>query len=135
QSQIDLGPYVKYGDTVQVRFKMGVDFCSGVIGWYVDNVQVSACSAATGPDPQPALPGGGDTLSALKFAGPKQEEVTFSLLNWGNDPLEWSVDEDGGDPSSFARDDAPTARPGGSGQGKNTVEDGSFESGDPWNET
>ena len=31
------------GDTIQVRFSIGRDGCGGVVGWYVDNVQVVTC--------------------------------------------------------------------------------------------
>jgi Zn-dependent metalloprotease len=48
QSQIDLaaagaGP----GDTVRIRFDMGRDGCGGNDGWYLDNVVVAVCKAAT----------------------------------------------------------------------------------------
>ncbi|MEZ4708393.1 MAG: M4 family metallopeptidase [Caldilineaceae bacterium] len=44
QSQIDLSDLAAAGDTIQVRFEMGVDQCSGVTGWYVDDVLLYACS-------------------------------------------------------------------------------------------
>ncbi len=40
QSQVDLSGLVSEGDSVRVRFEFGVDGCGGVVGWYVDNVQV-----------------------------------------------------------------------------------------------
>lgn len=45
QSQIDLRGLVKAEDTVRLRFDFGIDGCNGVIGWYVDDIQVYACSA------------------------------------------------------------------------------------------
>jgi hypothetical protein len=30
---------------VQFRFDMGMDGCTGIDGWYVDNVTVSLCGA------------------------------------------------------------------------------------------
>ncbi len=42
QSQVDLLQLANPGDTVQLRFDFGVDWCNGVHGWYVDNVQVFA---------------------------------------------------------------------------------------------
>ncbi|MEZ4657243.1 MAG: M4 family metallopeptidase [Caldilineaceae bacterium] len=44
QSQVDLSGLATAGDTVQLRFELGVDQCSGVTGWYVDDVQIYACS-------------------------------------------------------------------------------------------
>jgi hypothetical protein len=45
-SQVDLSALgVKAGDTVQLRFDMGTDGCTGIDGWYVDDVQVTTCTA------------------------------------------------------------------------------------------
>ena len=45
-SQVDLSALgVKAGDTVQLRFELGTDGCTGVDGWYVDDVQVTTCTA------------------------------------------------------------------------------------------
>lgn len=47
QSQIPLSA----GDSVQIRFEMGLDGCFGVIGWYVDDVNVHSCGGgACTPD-------------------------------------------------------------------------------------
>ena len=40
QSQVDLSAYAASGDSVVLRFDLGVDGCNGALGWYVDNVQV-----------------------------------------------------------------------------------------------
>jgi hypothetical protein len=42
QSQVDLTGLVEGGDLVSIRFDFGVDGCNGVIGWYIDNVRVTA---------------------------------------------------------------------------------------------
>jgi len=42
QSQVDLDFLSQPGDSVQFRWDFGIDGCSGVKGWYVDNVQVTA---------------------------------------------------------------------------------------------
>jgi hypothetical protein len=47
QSQIDLSDLAGPGDTISLRFDFGVDGCNGVIGWYVDNVQVLAIGDRT----------------------------------------------------------------------------------------
>ena len=45
QSQIDLTKIgVKAGDTIQLRFDFGMDGCTGIDGWYVDDFKVSACN-------------------------------------------------------------------------------------------
>jgi hypothetical protein len=44
QSQIDLAALgVKMGDTIRLRYDMGMDGCTGNDGWYVDDVKVRAC--------------------------------------------------------------------------------------------
>ena len=44
QSQIQLFGLALPGDTVQLRFDMGTDGCNGLVGWYVDSVEVYSCS-------------------------------------------------------------------------------------------
>ena len=45
QSQVDLTQVgVKPGDTIRLRFDFGMDGCTGVDGWYVDDVKVRACN-------------------------------------------------------------------------------------------
>jgi hypothetical protein len=46
QSQIDLTSFADPGDTIRLRFDLGVDGCNGLIGWYVDNVRI--CTAENG---------------------------------------------------------------------------------------
>jgi Zn-dependent metalloprotease len=44
QSQVDLSVLgVKSGDTIRLRFDFGMDGCTGIDGWYVDEVQITAC--------------------------------------------------------------------------------------------
>lgn len=40
---VDLSAIVSGGDTMQVRFDFGRDECDGVLGWYVDDVEVFTC--------------------------------------------------------------------------------------------
>jgi Zn-dependent metalloprotease len=49
QSQVDLTGYATGGDAVQLRFNLGQDGCTGVVGWYVDDVVVHACTSDTRP--------------------------------------------------------------------------------------
>jgi Zn-dependent metalloprotease len=47
-SIIDLGATgarIRAGDSVRFRFDFGMDGCTGIDGWYVDDVTVSACGA------------------------------------------------------------------------------------------
>ena len=46
ESQIDLTMIgVKPGDSIQLRFDFGQDGCTGVDGWYVDDVKVLTCKS------------------------------------------------------------------------------------------
>jgi Zn-dependent metalloprotease len=42
QSQVDLSALAGDGDTIRVRFDLGVDGCNGLDGWYLDDVRVLA---------------------------------------------------------------------------------------------
>jgi len=44
QSHITLSGIAAAGDTIQLRFDFGIDACDGLIGWYVDEVEVYRCS-------------------------------------------------------------------------------------------
>ncbi len=44
QSQMTLFGIAAAGDSIQLRFDFGVDGCDGLIGWYVDDVEVYSCS-------------------------------------------------------------------------------------------
>jgi len=74
QSRIDLGAYAGAGDTLRLRFELGVDGCNGLHGWYVDNVLVCSSTVSAGQIPNggsvPGLP-----LSATKAQG---SEITLS---------------------------------------------------------
>jgi len=49
QSRITLFGIAAAEDTIQLRFDFGVDGCDGLIGWYVDDVDVYSCSAELPP--------------------------------------------------------------------------------------
>jgi len=44
QSQIDLTGVAAPGNTLQLRFDFGLDACTGLVGWYVDDVRVYSCA-------------------------------------------------------------------------------------------
>jgi Zn-dependent metalloprotease len=49
RSHVNIGPYAGPGDTVQLRFDFGQDGCTGIFGWYVDDVQLYSCTSNTEP--------------------------------------------------------------------------------------
>jgi cysteine-rich repeat protein len=49
QSRINLMGIAAAGYTIELRFDFGVDFCDGLIGWFVDDVEVYSCSAELPP--------------------------------------------------------------------------------------
>ncbi len=40
---VDLGGLASTGDKVRIRFRLGVDGCGGVDGWYIDDVEMYTC--------------------------------------------------------------------------------------------
>jgi Zn-dependent metalloprotease len=48
RSTVNLAPYASAGQTVQLRYDMGTDGCTGFFGWYVDDVRLYSCVAAGG---------------------------------------------------------------------------------------
>ena len=44
QSNINLFGIAGAGDSIRLRFDFGVDGCRGLVGWYVDDVQVYSCA-------------------------------------------------------------------------------------------
>ncbi len=49
-SVVDLTGIVAGGDTLQVRFEMGKDYCNGVDGWYLDDFEIFVCTCAIDAD-------------------------------------------------------------------------------------
>lgn len=43
RSIIDLAPYAKPKDKIRLRFDIGNDGCTGIVGWFVDDVMVYKC--------------------------------------------------------------------------------------------
>ncbi|UCE60919.1 MAG: M4 family metallopeptidase [Phycisphaerales bacterium] len=54
QSQIDLTGIATGGDTIRLRFEMGLDGCNGVHGWYVDELSIFFCASYAAPALPPA---------------------------------------------------------------------------------
>jgi hypothetical protein len=47
-SRINLAGIAGAGDSIELRFDFGIDFCGGAVGWYVDEVEVYSCEEAGG---------------------------------------------------------------------------------------
>jgi Zn-dependent metalloprotease len=58
QSQVDLTTLAAPGDTIRLRFDLGVDGCNGLKGWYVDNLLVCTGVTAAGAVPDGHTVGG-----------------------------------------------------------------------------
>jgi len=65
QSQVDLSGLAAPGDTVRLRFELGVDGCGGRVGWYVDDVQLYQCN----PKPLGTLGGVIENAGGAPLAG------------------------------------------------------------------
>jgi uncharacterized repeat protein (TIGR01451 family) len=50
QSQISLSGIAGAGDSIKLRFEMGLDGCFGWVGWYVDDARVYYCSTEPSGD-------------------------------------------------------------------------------------
>ncbi|MEK6675732.1 MAG: M4 family metallopeptidase [Planctomycetota bacterium] len=47
---IDLSGFVTGGQTVQIRFDLSKDGCTGVVGWYVDDLSIYTCTCDSNGD-------------------------------------------------------------------------------------
>jgi hypothetical protein len=50
QSQVNLTGLVLPGDTLRIRFEMGLDGCNGVQGWYIDTIALQYCAPCEDSD-------------------------------------------------------------------------------------
>jgi hypothetical protein len=44
RSIVNLAPYATASDKVKLRFELGNDGCGGIVGWYLDDVQLYRCT-------------------------------------------------------------------------------------------
>jgi hypothetical protein len=49
RSHLNLAPYAAPGQTIQLRFDVGNDGCTGFFGWYVDDPTLYACASSETP--------------------------------------------------------------------------------------
>jgi len=83
QSQIILGAVgVIPGDTIRLRYDFGMDGCTGLDGWYVDDVNVHACEVQVEP---PVCDGATASVSTL---WPPNHEFRNINVNGVTDPNE-----------------------------------------------
>ncbi len=146
QSQVDLSGIASPGDDVQLRFELGIDGCNGIIGWYVDDVEVYSCSAP--PEPIIAVIPGAMTTT---LAADNVLTQTLTISNSGGAALNWSIEEvnarqktgvpSGGSPLRLRNSSHPSATTPDalafSPSTPDVVMDGSFEAGSPnpfWSE-
>ena len=146
ESRVDLSSYAGSNDVIQLRFDFGMDGCTGLIGWYVDDVHVYSCS-------EPIISVEPADVSSSQLPDSMVTE-TLTINNLGAEDLDWTIFEDG----SSAVDAAPTENlsfdsaaerlttgptalqsmpTSGSNVSGGIVSDGSFEAGTPnsfWNE-
>lgn len=86
ESQLNLAALgVVPGDTIRLRFDFGIDGCSGIDGWYVDDVTVFLCFTESTP-PTIEVVGGGnansDTVGTMNLrVGDAQTPATHLALS------------------------------------------------------
>jgi len=88
RSMVKISSYATKGDRIQFRYQMGTDGCGGVIGWYVDDVQVYYCSADQ--DAQIAI--APTSLSSTQKPNTSVNK-TLTISNTGTTDLNWTLDE------------------------------------------
>ncbi|HEY7659829.1 MAG TPA: M4 family metallopeptidase [Actinomycetota bacterium] len=91
ESQVDLSALgVASGDTVRLRFDMGMDGCTGIDGWYVDDVTLTQCVLSTAPEVDVVAGGttGSDTVATMNLSVADAEsdasELTLSASSSAN---------------------------------------------------
>lgn len=89
QSHLQLLGIAWPGDAVQFRFELGLDACNGLTGWYVDDVQLYACSAEVAPPMIDAAP---DAFTATVVSDGTAEE-TLTIGNRGDEDLIWTIEQ------------------------------------------
>jgi Zn-dependent metalloprotease len=84
ESQLDVRDLAEPGDTVRVRFELGMDGCNGRVGWYVDDVRVYTCAGERPLCPETPHPGckqaplGRSKLVVKDDANPTRDRLQWS---------------------------------------------------------
>jgi Zn-dependent metalloprotease len=146
ESRVDLSAYAGPNDVVQLRFDFGMDGCTGLVGWYVDDVHVYSCS-------QPIISVEPPDVSSTQLPDTVVTQ-TLTINNLGDENLDWTIFEDASSqaPAILLEGEAngsperqvptspvlPNTSVSGSAFSGGIVADGSFEAGSPnpsWNES
>jgi Thermolysin metallopeptidase, alpha-helical domain/Calx-beta domain/PA domain len=83
RSHVNLAPYVSPGQSFQLRWNLGTDGCTGLFGWYVDDVTVYSCSSG-GSVPSVSI---NDVAVAEGNQRRTDAVFTVSLSNATNEPV------------------------------------------------
>ena len=112
QSHIDLNGIAAAGDSIRLRFEMGLDGCSGVVGWYVDTVEVYSCTG-TGDNPPTVNitnPNNNDTVSGnVSITATANDDNGVTQVEFFVDGGSIGVDTNGGDGWSATWDSTTVA--------------------------
>ena len=119
QSQVDLGAAgVNPGDTVMLRYDMGLDGCNGLDGWYVDDVNVYSCE----PNAAPVCTGAVASISSLWPANHKFKAIdVLGVTDPEGDDFSITIDSIYQDEAVNAKGSGNTA-PDGQGVGTSAAE-------------
>lgn len=119
QSQVDLGAAgVVPGDTISLRYDMGLDGCNGLDGWYVDDVNVYSCELNQAPDCSGAVA----SKPTLWPANHKFNDIeVVGVTDAEGDPITITIDSIFQDEAVDAPGSGNTA-PDGQGIGSSTAE-------------
>jgi hypothetical protein len=118
QSQIDLATAgVMPGNTIRLRYDMGIDGCTGIDGWYVDDVNVHSCEL---PQP-PVCTGATANPSSLWSPNHKFRPVNVvGVTDPNGDSISITIDSIFQDEAVLAPDSGQTS-PDGQGVGTSTA--------------
>jgi hypothetical protein len=118
QSQIDLAAAgVMPGNTIRLRYDMGIDGCTGIDGWYVDDVNVHSCEL---PQP-PVCTGATANPSSLWSPNHKFRPVNVvGVTDPNGDSISITIDSIFQDEAVLAPDSGQTS-PDGQGVGTSTA--------------
>ena len=115
-SQVELDVPLEPGDRYRLRFELGSDGCNGLVGWYVDDVELSSCPARPDADAD-GIPDAADNCRLAANAAQRDSDgdgygnrcdpdlnndgtVTFADLAalraaWGSDDADADLDGNG----------------------------------------
>lgn len=119
QSQVDLGAAgASPGDTISLRYDMGMDGCTGIDGWYVDDVNVYSCE----PNQPPVCSGAVASTSRLWPANHQFNSINvLGVTDAEGDPVTITIDSIYQDEAVNANGSGNTA-PDGQGVGTSTAQ-------------